>query len=266
MRSAIAVLVGMCLLLAQTTSLAQTREEFWAKYEGGYPGVAKKHKGRLYFDNERRALVFLKGGKRELFAIPYDTITVVSADETARRRVKETVLVGILTIGLFALPILFSKKKLRYVLVEYEDPSRDTAGAAVFQVKGKDKVGVLVLIGQKAKLERRGELYARPGIELEAPTEAAEQKSGEEKAEAEEATPTPAVSGELCTIEVRSLPEAAEVEIDGKFVGNTPTTLKLPPGDYEVVVKKAGYGEWKRVVRAIAGSELRLVAELEKKE
>lgn len=266
MKSAIAVLVGMCLLLAQTTSLAQSREEFWAKYEGGYPGVAKKHKGRVYFDNERRALVFLKGGKRELFAIPYDTITVVSADETARRRVKETVLVGILTIGLFALPILFSKKKLRYVLVEYEDPSRDTAGGAVFQVKGKDKVGVLVLIGRKAKLERRGELYARPGIELEAPTQTDKQTPDEQKAASDQAATSPVASTDLCVVEVKSVPEAADVEIDGRFVGNTPTTLKLPPGDYEVVVKKAGYGEWKRVVRAIAGSELNLVAELEKKE
>jgi len=69
-----------------------------------------------------------------------------------------------------------------------------------------------------------------------------------------------------CVVWVNSSPEAADVELDGKFVGNTPTTLRLEPGDYTITVKKAGYDDWERTLTALADNELRLFAELTKQE
>jgi len=266
MKSAISVFVCISIVFSQTVAYGQASEEFWAKYEGGFPGVTKKSKGRLAFDNERRVVIFLKGGKKELFAIPYDTITVISADETARRRVKETVILGVALIGLFALPILFSKKKLKYVLIEYRDPSKDTAGGAVFQVKQKDMDGVLALVAEKGDLVRKGDVFARADIEIEERTQVEETKEKPTKEKAREKKSDKKAMAEPCIVEVGSAPPAADVEVDGKFVGNTPTTLKLTPGDYEVAVKKAGYKPWKRTVSAVAGNALRLFAELEKEE
>jgi len=175
MKSLLASLTIVFFLIAETPASAQAQQDFWAKYEGGQPGIEKKHKGRINFDNEKRELVFLKDGKKRMFAIPYDSITIVTADEKARRRVKETLILGVTLIGLFALPILFSKKTLCYVMVEYSDPEADIAGAAVFQVKGRDKAGVLALLAQKADLERQSEdLYARGGIDVETPAEEGE--------------------------------------------------------------------------------------------
>jgi len=59
-------------------------------------------------------------------------------------------------------------------------------------------------------------------------------------------------------------PPGADVELDGKFVGNTPTTLHVKPGDYTVVVKKEGFQPWSRKVAALSANELRIAAELKK--
>lgn len=66
----------------------------------------------------------------------------------------------------------------------------------------------------------------------------------------------------VCILEVRSDPTGADVELDGKFVGNTPTTLRLKPGDYTVTVRKAGFAPWTRKLAAIPDNELRITAEL----
>jgi PEGA domain len=65
---------------------------------------------------------------------------------------------------------------------------------------------------------------------------------------------------------IESDPPGADVELDGKFVGNTPTTLHLKPGDYTVVVKKEGFQQWTRKVAALSANELRIAAELKKEQ
>jgi hypothetical protein len=52
-----------------------------------------------------------------------------------------------------------------------------------------------------------------------------------------------------------------DIEIDGNFMGNTPSTLTLSPGKHEVVVKKVGYANWTRSMIVGAGS-VRLNAEM----
>ena len=69
---------------------------------------------------------------------------------------------------------------------------------------------------------------------------------------------------EPAKVQVSSSPAGADIEIDGNFVGNTPSTLSLPPGDHTVTVKKAGYRPWERKLRVGAGDETTLMAELEK--
>lgn len=67
-----------------------------------------------------------------------------------------------------------------------------------------------------------------------------------------------------CTLEVTSEPTGADVELDGKFVGNTPAKLRLKPGNYTIAVKKSGYVRWERKVSALADNTLAIRAELEK--
>ncbi len=65
-------------------------------------------------------------------------------------------------------------------------------------------------------------------------------------------------------VTVVSEPDGADVYLDGTFVGSTPATLELPPGDYRVSVQLSGYQEWKRALRVLSGSEVTLRPRLEK--
>jgi len=42
------------------------------------------------------------------------------------------------------------------------------------------------------------------------------------------------------------LPDTADIDVDGSFAGNTPSTLQLSPGEYSVSIIKNGYKPWQR--------------------
>jgi S1-C subfamily serine protease len=60
---------------------------------------------------------------------------------------------------------------------------------------------------------------------------------------------------------VSSVPDA-EVYIDGKFVGNAPSTVPLAAGDHVVEVKASKFADWKRTVSVTDGSDLNVKAAL----
>ena len=63
--------------------------------------------------------------------------------------------------------------------------------------------------------------------------------------------------------EVTSEPGGADIEIDGNFVGSTPSTMGVAPGQHTIAVKKAGYKPWEKTVTVSSG-HIKLNAELEK--
>lgn len=75
---------------------------------------------------------------------------------------------------------------------------------------------------------------------------------------------SPLVNSSDTKLEVQSSPAGADILVDGKFVGNTPSAIHLEPGDYTVAVKKDGYGTWERKV-TVSGGNVNLMAEMEKK-
>jgi hypothetical protein len=59
-------------------------------------------------------------------------------------------------------------------------------------------------------------------------------------------------------------PDGAEIELDGSFVGDTPSDIEVLAGEHVVTVKKAGFTNWERQLKVRAGSGIMLKAELEK--
>jgi len=86
-------------------------------------------------------------------------------------------------------------------------------------------------------------------------------KSSEQTASASSA---PAASSSSAKIELISDPAGADIELDGSFVGNTPSDVHVGEGDHTFTVKKAGFKDWERKVKVSAGSSVHLSAELEK--
>lgn len=61
---------------------------------------------------------------------------------------------------------------------------------------------------------------------------------------------------------IESAPNGADVEVDGVFIGNTPSTVAVAPGPHDISVKKKGFAAWTRKLNASAGS-VHVNAELE---
>ena len=72
---------------------------------------------------------------------------------------------------------------------------------------------------------------------------------------------SPATSGKLS---VSSTPGGADIEVDGAFVGNTPSDVQVTDGDHTITVKKAGFKDWERKMKVSGGSSVHLNADLEK--
>jgi hypothetical protein len=63
-------------------------------------------------------------------------------------------------------------------------------------------------------------------------------------------------------LSISSTPDGAEIEIDGEFMGNTPSLLNLNPGEHSIAVRNTGYKSWEKHIKLAAG-EIKLNAELQ---
>ncbi len=82
-----------------------------------------------------------------------------------------------------------------------------------------------------------------------------------------QAAPQPApaaAAAELATIVVKSIPDGADITLDGKFVGSTPSTVRLPPGDHTIALEKSGYKTWQRTMTVGARASITIGPMLEK--
>jgi len=79
----------------------------------------------------------------------------------------------------------------------------------------------------------------------------------------EKLSATPAAELATGSVRIISDPDGAEITVDGKFVGTTPSTLRLPIGSHEVEVKAAGRRAWRRTLEVLKDSEASLKATLE---
>lgn len=70
------------------------------------------------------------------------------------------------------------------------------------------------------------------------------------------ATPTQA------SLNIDSFPRGADIEIDGAFVGNTPSTISITPGSHQIAARKKGFVNWSRSLN-VTGGAIHLNAELE---
>ena len=73
-----------------------------------------------------------------------------------------------------------------------------------------------------------------------------------------------AVGAQMASLSVESSSPGADIEVDGAFVGSTPSTVSVTPGQHTIAVKKKGYADWSRAMN-VSGTGVRLNAELEAK-
>jgi PEGA domain len=74
----------------------------------------------------------------------------------------------------------------------------------------------------------------------------------------------PTANSSSAKLQLDSDPPGADIEVDGSFVGNTPSEVQVPEGEHTVAVRKAGFKAWERKLKVSGGSSVHLNAELEK--
>jgi hypothetical protein len=68
----------------------------------------------------------------------------------------------------------------------------------------------------------------------------------------------------LSSVIVQSTPAGADINVDDKFLGTTPSTVQLTPGEHRIVIVKAGFKPWERTMTISPNGSVNLDASLEK--
>ena len=66
------------------------------------------------------------------------------------------------------------------------------------------------------------------------------------------------------SVQLSSEPSGAEIAVNGNYVGNTPSLIKLKPGTHTIKVTKKSYETWERSIITEAGESSNIAADLEK--
>ena len=81
-------------------------------------------------------------------------------------------------------------------------------------------------------------------------------------------SPAPVISAatptDISSVAVTSAPNHADITVDGKFLGTTPSTVRIASGDHSVTIEKEGFKAWQRMMTLIPGGSITLDVTLDK--
>lgn len=204
-------------------------------------GVLVIPKGGLAFATVTQAQAkrrMARGGKLD---INIDYVKLISSERAALRAVKEMKgggHTGAMTGGIVATSLVFFPAAPFFLFMHGKDISIPKGTEITAYVNGDMKLDVTKF--QQASIARE----AQPG-----------------SASAAMGQSLPPASAKL---QVDSNPSGADIEMDGSFVGNTPSEVQVSDGDHTVTVKKSGFKNWERKLKVTGGSSIHVSAELEK--
>ncbi len=171
-----------------------------------------------------------RGGKLD---INIDYVKLVSGEKAALRAVKDVKgggHTGGMVGGMVVTGILFFPAAPFFLFMHGKDISIPKGTEITAYVNGDTKLDI-------AKFE--------PAAPTDAPAQVAEASAS-------------------AKLQLESDPPGADIEVDGSFVGNTPSDVQVAEGDHTVTVKKSGFKDWERKLKVSRGSSVHLNAELEK--
>jgi hypothetical protein len=177
-----------------------------------------------------------RGGKLE---INIDYVKLLDSEKAALRAVnggKGGGHAGVMTAGIVATGIVFFPAAPFFLFMHGKDITLPKGAEFTAYINGDMKLDI-------AKFQP-----GVPSSQQRASTSSADQN----------------VSPASARLQIESTPPGADIEVDGNFVGSTPSEVQVTEGDHNVVVKKSGFKNWERNLKSSAGSSVSLSAELEK--
>ena len=95
------------------------------------------------------------------------------------------------------------------------------------------------------------------------PTKPEGDASGQSPANPAEAKRLESFEQALSIVEIKSDPDGADITIDEKFMGSTPSTLRLQPGDHKIKLERSGFKPWEKTLTVSNGGSATISAVLE---
>jgi hypothetical protein len=71
---------------------------------------------------------------------------------------------------------------------------------------------------------------------------------------ASHSNPSEAPASSNSVLSISSTPSGAEIEIDGNYIGDTPTTIQAKTGPHVLTIKKSGFAPWERRLDLLPGN------------
>lgn len=205
----------------------------------------------------------LKDGAK--LSIQPKSVSSLSYGQEAHRRVGTMIALAVLVapVALFG---LFHKTRLHYIGIQYKTPDGKDAGILLQGDKDNYRAILVALqgvTGTPVAVAEKDREFVPVGVTTNVAKESdSAEKSGSASKEA--VLPENAASSEKPSstdVDISSTPPGADIEVDGKFVGSTPSSVSLSAGDHDVAVRKSGFQTWSRKI-SVSGGHINVSAEL----
>ena len=268
----------LCILL---TAYAFAEGNAWnrVRYCGGTvqsdtdPSDWNNH---LSVSSEQIVLELNDGAK---VAIASKSITGLSYGQQAHSRINSIAKVKVSDAESESVIFGMRRTRLHFIGIEYRQPDGKNSGLLI--QGNKDNYHAILRALEEAtgasvaSLEKDREYLtetssaAKPVKEakppeakpVEQPKPVVSKPAEKPKPTATTANPAKAKTG---TLAISSSPKIANITVDGVAMGNTPASLKLPPGDHSIAVSLGGYKDFIASVTIEAGRTVDLKADMEK--
>jgi hypothetical protein len=145
----------------------------------------------------------------------------------------------------------FEARKVKHgVIVYYADD------------KGKARSQLYTLVDNNPKARPTASVAAV--VNQPAPGAAAYRQSTSVSAPATPASSVQEILPEKVRCNFSTTPSGAEITLDGRYMGSTPSEIGLSVGTHVVVFSTPGFAQWKRELTVVSGSELSVSAIMQK--
>ena len=252
----IATMVCASLLCSSVGASSQGNTFDRVRYNGGTianPVDPKDWNNHLAVTSDAIVFTFKNG---ENVTIAPKSVTSLSYGQEAHRRVGTMIALAILVspVALFG---LLHKTRLHFIGIQFKTSDGKSAGLLLQGDKDNYRAilvalqsvsGVPVAVGEKD----------REFVPVGVRTDVAKNSEPAQTVDEAPTSPPDAATG---TVTFASIPDGADIYMDGEFMGNSPATLKVKFGKHAITAKMSGYQNWSREI-TVSGGAVNLNAKL----
>ena len=194
-------------------------------------------------------------GRAGKLDVNIDSVQLADGEKATLRAVKESQggsHTGIMAGGMVATSLIVWPAAPVFLLMHGKDVTIPKGTEVTAYISGDVKLDI-------AKFQPAPLVPAAPPVPATQQVPTASPAATPNAGHTDPVSPDQAAAAEL---EVSSTPDGADIEIDGNFVGSTPSTVGVAAGPHQLSLKKAGFKPWERKI-TVSNGHIKIDATLE---